>query len=47
MNKKLNTTFIDGIGKDAEIEHALCRIHMAIATKETEGFSYTEPFKSV
>jgi hypothetical protein len=27
--------------------HAICRLHMAIATKETEGFCYTKPFGSV
>jgi|GEM_PF-1417089 len=35
-----------GDTQDDHLEHALCRMHMAIATKETEGFSYTEPFKS-
>lgn len=32
-----------GDTQDDHIEHAMCRIHMAIATKESEGFSYTKP----
>ena len=34
-----------GDTQDDHKEHAMCRIHMAIATEETPGFSYTEPFK--
>lgn len=34
-----------GDTQDDHKEHAMCRLHMAIATQETKGFSYTEPFK--
>lgn len=34
-----------GDTQDDHKEHAMCRLMMAIATQETKGFSYTEPFK--
>lgn len=36
------------LGNDTQDDHkghAMCRLMMCYATKETEGFSYTEPFK--
>lgn len=35
---------IAGDTQDDHIEHALCRLQMAISTKETEGFHYTKEF---